>query len=194
MVVRNMVNDPGWTFLSNHARVLLFIAKESEVRLREVAHRVGITERAVQRIVAELEEGGYLYARAGAAESLRGAPGPRDGAFGRVAPRGGRAPQPHPPARPTRFGRPGELTQVATNLSGARRELVREIPGRDPDPRQPTLAGRRTRMSDGPGRPSPGHSPPRRTQAFLLCSRQPVTSPTSPASATRRGVCCRRCR
>ncbi len=60
MVVRNMINDPGWTFLSNHARVLRFIAKESEVRLREVAHRVGITERAVQRIVAELEEGGYL--------------------------------------------------------------------------------------------------------------------------------------
>src|SRR3954462_14190384 len=49
-----------WTFLSNHAHVLLCIAKEPEVRLREVAHRVGITERAVQRIVADLEEGGYL--------------------------------------------------------------------------------------------------------------------------------------
>ena len=60
MVVRNMANGPGWTFLSNHAHVLLCIAKEPEVRLREVAHRVGITERAVQRIVADLEEGGYL--------------------------------------------------------------------------------------------------------------------------------------
>ena len=60
MVVRSMANGPGWTFLSNHAHVLLCIAKEPEVRLREVAHRVGITERAVQRIVADLEEGGYL--------------------------------------------------------------------------------------------------------------------------------------
>src|SRR3982750_3707911 len=49
-----------WAFLSNHAHVLLCIAKEPEVRLREVADRVGITERAVQRIVADLEEGGYL--------------------------------------------------------------------------------------------------------------------------------------
>ena len=64
MVVRNMANGPGWTFLSNHAHVLLCIAKEPEVRLREVAHRVGITERAVQRIVADLEEGGYLSRRA----------------------------------------------------------------------------------------------------------------------------------
>jgi hypothetical protein len=60
MVVRNMSNGPGWTFLSNHSHVLLCIAREPEVRLREVAHRVGITERAVQRIVADLEEGGYL--------------------------------------------------------------------------------------------------------------------------------------
>jgi DNA-binding Lrp family transcriptional regulator len=60
MVVRQMANGPEWTFLSNHAHVLLCIAKEPEVRLREVAHRVGITERAVQRIVADLEAGGYL--------------------------------------------------------------------------------------------------------------------------------------
>src|ERR1700730_14565150 len=60
MVVRNRANGPEWTFLSTHAHVLLCIAKEPEVRLREVAHWVGITERAVQRIVADLEEGGYL--------------------------------------------------------------------------------------------------------------------------------------
>ena len=60
MVVRNMANGPGWTFLSNHAHVLLCIAGEPEVRLREVADRVGITERAVQRIVADLAEGGYV--------------------------------------------------------------------------------------------------------------------------------------
>ncbi len=55
-----MANEHGWTFLSNHAHVLLCIANEPEVRLREVALRVGITERAVQRIVTDLEQGGYL--------------------------------------------------------------------------------------------------------------------------------------
>lgn len=49
-----------WTFLSNHAHVLLCIAQEPEVRLRDVAVRVGITERAVQKIVGELEDGGAL--------------------------------------------------------------------------------------------------------------------------------------
>lgn len=51
---------PGWTFLSNHAHVLLMIAKEPEIRLRDVAVQVGITERAVQRIVADLEAGNYI--------------------------------------------------------------------------------------------------------------------------------------
>jgi DNA-binding IclR family transcriptional regulator len=50
----------GWTFLSNHAHVLLLIAKDPEVLLRDVAGRVGITERAVQRIVADLEAGRYI--------------------------------------------------------------------------------------------------------------------------------------
>ena len=50
----------AWTFLSNHAHVLLLIARDPEIRLRDVADMVGITERAVQRIVADLEEGRYL--------------------------------------------------------------------------------------------------------------------------------------
>ena len=49
-----------WTFLSNHAHVLLCIAQDPEARMRDVADLVGVTERAVQRIVAELEEAGYL--------------------------------------------------------------------------------------------------------------------------------------
>ena len=49
-----------WTFLTNHAHVLICIADNPEVRMRDVAARVGVTERAVQRIVAELEEAGYL--------------------------------------------------------------------------------------------------------------------------------------
>lgn len=51
---------PTWTFLSNHAHVLLLLAKEPEILLRDVAIRVGITERAVQRIVADLEDGRYI--------------------------------------------------------------------------------------------------------------------------------------
>ncbi len=52
--------SPPWTFLTNHAHVLLCIAKEPEARMRDVATLVGITERAVQRIVADLEVAGYL--------------------------------------------------------------------------------------------------------------------------------------
>lgn len=55
-----VVTGGEWTFLSNHAHVLLVIARDPEVRLRDVAVQVGITERAVQRIVADLEAGGYL--------------------------------------------------------------------------------------------------------------------------------------
>ncbi len=50
----------GWTFLSNHAHVLLLLAREPELRMREVAARVDITERAVQRIISELVEEGYV--------------------------------------------------------------------------------------------------------------------------------------
>jgi predicted transcriptional regulator len=50
----------SWTFLTNHSHVLLSIAADPEIRLRDVAQRVGITERAAQRIVADLIEGGYL--------------------------------------------------------------------------------------------------------------------------------------
>ena len=51
---------PPWTFLTNHAHVLICIAGDPDVRIRDVAARVGVTERAVQRIVGELEEAGYL--------------------------------------------------------------------------------------------------------------------------------------
>lgn len=49
-----------WTFLTNHAHVLLCVAGNPNTRLRDVAEQVGITERAAQRIVTELEEAGYL--------------------------------------------------------------------------------------------------------------------------------------
>jgi predicted transcriptional regulator len=52
--------EASWTFLTNHAHVLLCIARDPQLRLRDVATRVGITERAVQRIVADLSDAGYI--------------------------------------------------------------------------------------------------------------------------------------
>lgn len=49
-----------WTFLSNHAHVLVCLAGEPDVRLRDVALRIGITERAVQKILSDLEAEGLL--------------------------------------------------------------------------------------------------------------------------------------
>ncbi len=49
-----------WTFLSNHAHVLLLICGDPDLRMREIAERVDVTERAVQRIVHDLVEDGYL--------------------------------------------------------------------------------------------------------------------------------------
>ena len=50
----------SWTFLTNHTQVLLCLTRDPDMRLRDVAGAVGVTERAVQRIVAELVETGYL--------------------------------------------------------------------------------------------------------------------------------------
>ena len=51
---------PTWTFLTNHAQVLVCIAQDSGVRLRDIGERVGITERATHRIVTELADAGYI--------------------------------------------------------------------------------------------------------------------------------------
>jgi DNA-binding Lrp family transcriptional regulator len=50
-------------FLTNHAHVLACVAREPQMRLREIADCVGITERAAHRLVCELEEAGYLSHR-----------------------------------------------------------------------------------------------------------------------------------
>lgn len=49
-----------WTFLTNHGHVLVLLARHPSIVLREVAARVGITERAVQRIIYELEQEGFI--------------------------------------------------------------------------------------------------------------------------------------
>ncbi len=55
-----MSEAANWTFLSNHAHVLLCISRNPDTRLRDIAMDVGIKERAVQRIVVELEDAGVL--------------------------------------------------------------------------------------------------------------------------------------
>ncbi len=51
---------PSWTFLTNHAQVLVCIAHDPGIRLRDIGERVGITERAAHRIVVELAGAGYI--------------------------------------------------------------------------------------------------------------------------------------
>jgi DNA-binding IclR family transcriptional regulator len=50
----------SWTFLSHHAQVFLCIARDPDTRLRDIAGGVGITERAVQAIVNDLVDAGYV--------------------------------------------------------------------------------------------------------------------------------------
>ncbi|MFG2679742.1 helix-turn-helix transcriptional regulator [Streptomyces sp. NPDC048392] len=50
----------GWTFVTNHARVLAAIADNPNIRIRDIAARCRLTERAVQRIISDLEQDGYL--------------------------------------------------------------------------------------------------------------------------------------
>jgi DNA-binding MarR family transcriptional regulator len=52
--------EKHWRFVTNHTQVLLSIAEDRDVRIRDIAETVGITERAAQRIVADLIEAGYV--------------------------------------------------------------------------------------------------------------------------------------
>ena len=52
--------EKTWRFLSNHTQVLLCIHRDPDARYRDIARMVGITERAAQRIVANLIESGYV--------------------------------------------------------------------------------------------------------------------------------------
>lgn len=54
------MTDTGWTFLSNHAHVVAVLDRDPGTRLRDLADQVGITERAVSRILAELEAAGVI--------------------------------------------------------------------------------------------------------------------------------------
>lgn len=56
-------HEHQWTFMTNHSHVLICLHRDPTLRLRDVAEQVGITERAVQRIVHELENAGVLRRR-----------------------------------------------------------------------------------------------------------------------------------
>jgi len=49
-----------WTFVTNHALVLSFLAKQPRITARELATNIGVTERTVRKIIADLDEGGYI--------------------------------------------------------------------------------------------------------------------------------------
>jgi len=53
-------SDRRWTFLTNHGHTLVCISRDPDVRIRDIADRVGITERAAQSIVADLVAAGYI--------------------------------------------------------------------------------------------------------------------------------------
>lgn len=52
--------NSNWTFLTNHAHVLLCLVKSPTIRVRDIAEEVGITERAVQHIIHDLDNDGYI--------------------------------------------------------------------------------------------------------------------------------------
>lgn len=52
--------EKPWRFVTNHTQVLLAIARNPDIRTREISQQVGITERAAQRIVADLAEAGFI--------------------------------------------------------------------------------------------------------------------------------------
>ncbi|MEV5882314.1 helix-turn-helix domain-containing protein [Streptomyces sp. NPDC052020] len=76
--MRGVVPEPhtGWTFLTNHARVLAAIADDPDSRIRDIAAHCRLTERAVQKIISDLERGGYLsHTRRGRSNTYRIEPG-----------------------------------------------------------------------------------------------------------------------
>jgi MarR family len=99
---------PSWTFLTNHAQVLVCIAHDPGVRLRDIGERVGITERAAHRIVAELAAAGYITRQ-------------RNGRRNQYT-INGHFPLPDPVVRERNVG---ELLEILTASQGSRRRVDR---------------------------------------------------------------------
>ena len=60
MVAEAARDQSGWTFLTNHFHVLACLARDSELRIRDIADLIGITERATVQILSQLEASGYM--------------------------------------------------------------------------------------------------------------------------------------
>ena len=60
MATTNKGPKPKWTFLTNHSHVLVCLMEDPELRGRDIAEKVGITERATQKIISDLVEEGFL--------------------------------------------------------------------------------------------------------------------------------------
>jgi DNA-binding Lrp family transcriptional regulator len=58
-----MDRPPPWTFLTNHAHVLLCLVAQPDIRMRDIAQKIGLTERWVQQIIRELAAAGYISRR-----------------------------------------------------------------------------------------------------------------------------------
>lgn len=56
----NLMTRRQWTFLSNHGHVLVQLSRDPDLRIRDIAEAVGITERSAQAILVDLERDGYL--------------------------------------------------------------------------------------------------------------------------------------
>jgi hypothetical protein len=59
-VMAEAATRPAWTFLTNHGHVLVCVARDPGIRGRDIAERVGITERSAQAIIADLVAAGYV--------------------------------------------------------------------------------------------------------------------------------------
>jgi predicted HTH transcriptional regulator len=98
-------NGKPWRFVTNHTQVLLTIARNPDSRTRDIAEAVGITERAAQRIVADLVEAGFLKSvRVGRRNPLHHPSRRRDATSRPGKPADRRPPRP-PRARSDPFGR-----------------------------------------------------------------------------------------
>ena len=60
MPYSGLMASNNWTFLSNHGHVLVALSKDPTLRIRDLVDLIGITERSVRALVADLKEGGYI--------------------------------------------------------------------------------------------------------------------------------------
>lgn len=63
MTTERSTTSPPWTFLTNHAHVLFCLVQQPDIRMRDIAQKIGLTERWVQQIIRELAADGYIERR-----------------------------------------------------------------------------------------------------------------------------------